>query len=159
MLATASRDTERNVGNTLIGPEKGSARVWDLATGQERWRFLVEGLDARSLAFSPDGRLLAVAVTDATVRLYNLTSGQERVHRLGTELVKPLGGDIKGAPRQPSEIGCLAFSPDGTILAAGEARESDFSLAAIHLWDVARGARVASDPSASPRDRFSIVRP
>ncbi len=102
MLATASRDTENYQGNTLIGPDKGSTRLWDLAMNRERWRFPVQGLDAQSLAFSPDGRLLAVAVTDATVRLYNLTSGQERVHRLGTELVKPLGGDIKGAPRQPS---------------------------------------------------------
>ncbi len=152
MLATASRDTEIYEGNTLIGADKGSTRLWDLATGRERRRFLVDRLDANSLAFSPDGRLLAVAVSDATVRLYDLSTGQERMPRLGTELARPMRGDIKAVPIRPSAIGRLAFSPDGTILAGGEARDSDdFSLAAIHLWDVARGHELHRIPAHQQR--------
>ena len=54
VLATASNDTEsRIVGEK---PEKGSMRLWDVATGRERHRFPVEGFDVRSVAFSPDGQ-------------------------------------------------------------------------------------------------------
>ena len=151
MLATASRDTEVRDGDKLIGPKKGSTRLWDLASGRERSRFPVEGCDVFSIAFSPDGKLLAVAVTDETVRLYDRTTGQERMPRLGPEPARPLGGDIKAAPSRPMTIGSLAFSPDGRILAGGDARRWDFSLAAIHLWDVAGGHELHRIPAHQQR--------
>jgi WD40 repeat protein len=43
-------------------------------------------------------------------------------------------------------MGCLAFSPNGLILAAGAASEG-LSLAAIHLWDVARGQELHRIPA------------
>ena len=83
MLATASDDTESNVVGEK--PVKGSTRIWDLATGVERQRLAVEGCNVRSVAFSPDGRLLAASSSDESLRLYDLTTGQERVH----EAAKP----------------------------------------------------------------------
>ena len=50
-LATASNDTESNIVGEK--PEKGSTRIWDLATGKELKRFPVEGCNVRSVAFSP----------------------------------------------------------------------------------------------------------
>ena len=144
-LATASRDTEVTRGNVLIGADKGSTRLWELATGREERRFAVNGLDIMSLAMSPDGGLLAAAVTDGTVRLYDLATGQERMPRLVLKQQPPSNDDIKLLPRRPRAIAALAFSPDGSILAAGDATDrSDaddegMPLAAIHLWDVARG--------------------
>ncbi len=80
-LVTGSNDTEsRIVGEK---PEKGSMRLWDVATGRERRRFPVEGFDVQSIAVSPDGRLLAAGVSDQTIRIYDLTTGQERTPRLG----------------------------------------------------------------------------
>jgi RNA polymerase sigma factor (sigma-70 family) len=133
--ATASTDTEIMDGNTLIGPGKISTRLWDPSTGRERARFPLAG----ALTFSPDGKLLAVVDSGGTVRLYDLTTGQERMPRLGPEQPRPPAGDVKAVPGQPMEIRCLAFSPDGSILASGDASSSNPSLAAIHLWDVARG--------------------
>src|SRR5262249_32208902 len=111
----------------------------DLSTGRERTRFPVERLDAESLAFSPDGKRLAVAVSDGTVRLYDLTTGQERMPRPIPGPAKLPADGSEAVPGRPRAIGCLEFSPDGTILAGGDAYFQDFSISAIHLWDVARG--------------------
>ena len=111
-------------GTQLIGPGKISTRLWDLSTGRERARFPLAG----PLTFSPDGKLLAVAVTDGTVRLYDLTTGQERMPRLGPERVRPSGRDIE-PPESADTIGCLAFSPDGSVL-AGATHPPGSSLAA-----------------------------
>ena len=94
-LVTGSNDTEsRIVGEK---PERGSMRLWDVATGRERRRFPVEGFDVRSVAVSPDGKLLAAGVSDQTIRVYDLTTGQERTPRLGQ---RPRSRRIRDAPRQ-----------------------------------------------------------
>ncbi len=60
-LVTGSNDTEsRIVGEK---PEKGSMRLWDVATGQERRRFPVDGYYVRSIAVSPDGRRVAASLS------------------------------------------------------------------------------------------------
>ncbi len=67
------------------------------------------------LAFSPDGRLLALTPTVSTIRLMDLTSGQEI-----TTLAAP----------EPLPITWLTFSPDGSRLAA--AAESSV----LQIWDL-----------------------
>jgi WD40 repeat protein len=64
------------------------------------------------VAFSPDGKRLATAAQDGTVKLWDVTTGQ---HRL----------TLKGSP---SGNECVDFSFDGQILAAG-GRDGT-----IHLW-------------------------
>jgi WD40 repeat protein len=146
-LATASRDTEVMRGNTLIGPDKGSTRLWDVATGRERKRFPVSALDVKSLAISPDGRLLAAAVTDGTVRIYDLTSEQERLPRITPKQAPPAKQEVQTPPHRPTAIAALEFSPDGSILAGGDANVEGFSLAAIHIWDVARSRELHRVPA------------
>ncbi len=152
-LATASRDTEVTRGNVLIGADKGSTRLWELATGREQRRFPVIGLDILSVAISPDGRLLAAAVTDGTVRLYVLATGQERMPRLVPKQGQPPKDDIKPLARRVRAIAELAFSPDGTILAGGDAHDrinaddEGMPLAAIHLWDAALGRELHRMPA------------
>ncbi len=151
MLATASNDTE----SPIVGekPEKGSTRLRDLATGRERMRFPVEGFHVRSAAFSPDGRLLAAGVSDQTIRVYDLTTGQERLPRLGQERALQ--------PRLPEQgltvgnrdwmvMACLAFSPDGTILASGTCGTGNTGasqLADVYLWDVGQGKELRHFPA------------
>jgi WD40 repeat protein len=76
--------------------------------------------EVNAVAISSDGRLLASAGADHTVKLWNVTSGRELRTLLGHT------GSVLGA----------AFSADGRWLATGGADKR------VLLWDVVAGARV-----------------
>jgi WD40 repeat protein/DNA-binding SARP family transcriptional activator/energy-coupling factor transporter ATP-binding protein EcfA2 len=107
--------------------QDGTTRTWDLAQGHELGQFtLVEKLRPRSVAFSPDGRTIAVGTgtresdpdtVKATVRLLDVKTGDEIRHFDGE------GGGVT----------TVAFSPDGQQILAG------FNTGLIILWDVETG--------------------
>ena len=90
--------------------------MWDLATRQK-----VAELQGIRVRFSPSGTLLAGS-SGNTVRLWNVATWQE---------VAAFKGDT-------AEVHCLAFAPDGRILATGDAAGT------LRLWDVARSRQVDS---------------
>jgi hypothetical protein len=79
-------------------------------------RFRHEG-SCHSVAFSPDGKLLASTTTGATVVHWDASTGQER-----GRLQPPPGENF------PPRIGSIDFSPDGRTLIASQGNSK------LRLW-------------------------
>jgi hypothetical protein len=105
-------------GTVLAVPSGNDVMLFDAVTGQYRRTLTGHTGEVYCFAFSPDGRLLASAAWDHTVRLWDLASGQTR-HVLAGHRDQVYG---------------VAFAPDGTALA------STGPDGTVRLWKVATGA-------------------
>jgi WD40 repeat protein len=157
--------------------DEDCVRVWDTRKGRivREFRFRKEErVVPAALSFSPDGKLLAVGLDDRGLDRRNLglvrragqsVSSKVRVWGLRTgELVfasetlpltkearwvKGSDGDWESVPeKQPHGAVAVAFSPDGTRLAAGG---DDFERGhAIWVWDLATRKLVRKLPVGDP---------
>jgi len=143
VLATGDYDNKRSL--PVI-------RLWDAATGKELRRIEGRFHGIESLAFSADSKTVITSGTDNIIRLWDVATGTERAPRgnqgyVGDVTLSPdgrtlayvtyesirlldvaTGEEIGSLPCFPARS--LAFSPDGTMLAAGTHEN------AIFLWDV-----------------------
>src|SRR5262249_4032613 len=86
-------------------------RCWNPSTGKEMNPFWPEGRAAASLAFSPDGRTLAVGDGEGTVQLVEFATGATAVTLRGHRPGVRTPGD-----RVHRGVTSLSFSPDGRRL-------------------------------------------
>jgi WD40 repeat protein len=105
----------------------GELFVWDLPSGKQRWRAALPSLGQFSprnnrLAFSPDGKKLALNHEEGHLRVWDAATGRP-LHTLGQSRL--------GAP--------VAFSPDGRKLVTAEAYTAE-------VWDVQTGKRLVRWP-------------
>lgn len=154
-VATAGR--ERSSVVFRDDHPKGSVRVWDAATGKERFRidFAYDVDDHAPVAFSPDGKVLAVSWCEhgvhahaagdregrpeqvGVLKLFDAATGKELADLRGTSTLT--GKRLTDWVNNPVEANgrshpaaALAFSPDGNGLVSGH------SDGTVKFWDVAK---------------------
>jgi WD40 repeat protein/uncharacterized protein (UPF0147 family) len=145
--------------------------VCDPVTGQKVAGFPVAGRTARDLAFSPDGKTIAVADLSDTIPIYDAATGQlvRRLRRDKDTVVSvrfsPDGRFLASIPwsdRDPGDISiwdlktgeerhrwkspsgrvlCAVFSPDGKYVAVGSQHRD------LVLWDLSGGKEVRRYPT------------
>ena len=113
-------------GTTLASASNDmTIRLWDAKTGELRRTFTGHKDVINSIAFSPDSKVLASGSgniytrdasgsPDKTIRLWDVETGTIR----------------RTFPAQKHNVLCVAFSPDGKVLAAS------YDDTIIHLWDM-----------------------
>jgi WD40 repeat protein len=100
-------------------PSDGAVHLWEVATGKEVRKWTPDKAGTCSVAFSPDGKLLATGSGFGPIRLWEAATGKE----------------LRRCQGYRAHVVALAFSPDGSTLA---------SLGGLHdhtarLWEVASG--------------------
>jgi WD40 repeat protein len=134
-----------------------TVRLWDVQTGRPRVTLSLEDLEPSALACHPDGRTLAVALSNREgrpVRLYRVESWDGRQALRPADLVgafaahpgRPL---VAAASRQshetllwdlPGNNAVRRWRPEGTVVAQAFAAGGD-SLAAVQLLPAGGGVR------------------
>jgi WD40 repeat protein len=97
--------------------------VWRVADGSLVFR-ADHGAITTDVAWSPDGRFLASAGTDDTVKLWDVATGT---------LARTLVGHT-------DVVNAIAFSPDGSLIASGAGQAGVAGDASIKIWRTSDGA-------------------
>jgi WD40 repeat protein len=136
MLAAVGCRLNRGSPNPLVG----IAEVWDVSTGRRLAALGVSPYTLNCVAFSPDGKRIAVggAGLHAVLELWDIST-ETRLRRLETAA-------SSAAPKSSSFntwIWAVVFSPDGsTLIASDSGGSKGHYTSALESWDVASGRRV-----------------
>jgi WD40 repeat protein len=112
-------------------PRSDGVRVWNVATGDLMWS-AVPPPGAVRIAFSGDGRYLAAACADRTVRIFESTTGRETRRLTG----------------HTATIEAMAFTPAGNRLLTGGQDK------AVRIWELADAPSAVAAEIESPAPRL-----
>jgi WD40 repeat protein len=135
-----------NPAGTIVAgtTQDGYVQLWNASTYRLLWRFHFPKIDgeyqqANSVAFSPDGRIMAVTQPGGPW-LFNVANPAHPVH-MATLHVPAIGSDT-----HPQVVG-LTFSPNGQTIAAGiSTSTSNLPVGIVLLWNASTGALTGDIP-------------
>jgi WD40 repeat protein len=110
-------------------PAGAETRLFDVATGKERFQFPRHELHIEAVFYSADGKRVVTSGMDRTVRVWDATTGNH-LFQIGQKKIEDIRQ--RGLP--------CALSPDGKTLLV--ARES-----VIGVWDATTGKKLRDLPS------------
>jgi len=105
----------------------GPIEVWELGTGKKLWSFeahgnKVVGGGPECVTFAPDSNTFATGGSNRSVYLWNVARKEK----------------VAEFPIDRFHITSVAFSPDGKLVAAGDAQTPELSCR-VYLWDRSTG--------------------
>jgi WD40 repeat protein len=115
-------------GKALFTGERGTGRLWDLATRKELRRYHNRQGSVMGAAFAPDGKTLAWSGIFG-VRLWDVETGKE----------------LRYFRTAQGWAHSVVFSPDGRLIASGGEGNT------VHVWEAATGRPVSPDRGHSGR--------
>ena len=120
-LASASPD---RLTREILAPGTAisTVKIWDATSGRELRALPGQTEDALSVAFSPDGKMLAAGGYDHSIKLWDVASRRELNNQYDRADVSAFNA-----------VSSVAFSPDGRTLASASADTT------LKLWDATNG--------------------
>src|SRR5215213_10280054 len=115
----------------------GQVQLWDVSTGSELGAIKGHGRGVSKVVFSRDGKLLASAGTDNTIKIWDVATRAE---------VRTLTGHT-------ASIESIDFTPDGQLLASAGEDGSTF------LWDTKTGEHLLTLISLDDGGEWMVVTP
>jgi len=117
------------------GSVAGGVRFWSTGTGKERNNLVALGKGDVLLAYAPDGKTVAVADGVTPIQILDASTGEAR-----GKLSLP----------QSDPVLCMAYSPDGALLAVGTRNE-------FQLWNVAEAIPLRKRPHPGGVDALAFA--
>lgn len=119
-------------GKTLVSGHHADStvKVWNAETGQLRHTLRGHVWAVHSVAIAPDGQTIASASFDSNIKIWNANTGRQ-LRNLNGPGEGPVGWTRSFF--SDNSVYSVAFSPDGTTLASGGAKQP------IKLWSLSSG--------------------